>query len=147
MTELEPLIAAYGELYLRLMRTLDSSMAEQGASFARHRLLLCLQKRGSMRATDIAEFFSLSPRTVTEAIDALEKEGLLERKADPTDRRAKLINITSKGKGAVERTEPVRQRILQQTFGVLDDAEQAQLLQLLTKVVAELPALPQGRST
>ena len=100
-----------------------------------------------MRAIDIAEFFSLSPRTVTEGIDALEREGLIERQADPSDRRAKLINITDKGKDAVKRTEPVRHEILQRTFGVLDEDERATLLRLLDKITAELPALPQGRAS
>jgi len=75
MSDLEPLVSAFAELYLDLMRTVDRRMADQGASLARTKLLLCLQKRGPLRATDIAEFFNQSPRTVTEAIDRLERDG------------------------------------------------------------------------
>lgn len=139
MTDLEHVVSAYAELYLQLTRTLDRRMAEQGASLARTKLLLCLKKRGPMRATDIAEFFSQSPRTVTEAIDGLERDGLLERTPDPSDRRAKLIHVTEKGLAAAQKTEPLRREMVEQTFGVLDADEQEKLLELLRKVSSALP--------
>ena len=138
MTDLESLVSAYAELYLHLMRTADRRMAEQGASLARTKLLLCLQKWGSVRAIDIAEFFNQSPRTVTEAIDGLERDGLVKREPDPTDRRAKIIHITSKGEQAAAKTEPLRRQIVDQTFGVLDEAERSQLAAILTKLSAAL---------
>ncbi|KPL66883.1 MarR family transcriptional regulator [Erythrobacter sp. SG61-1L] len=138
MSELEPLVSAYAELYLQLMRTMDRRMADQGASLARTKLLLCLQKRGPLRATDIADFFSQSPRTVTEAIDGLERDGLVERKPDPDDRRAKFINVTEKGLEAAAKTEPLRRQLIDQTFGTLDDDERATLLRLLNKASASL---------
>jgi len=139
MTDLERLVSAFAGLYLQLMRTLDRRMAEEGASLARTKLLLCLQKRGPMRAKDIADFFSQSPRTVTEAIDGLERDGLLERTPDPSDRRAKLIHITPKGITATQKTEPLRCKMIEQTFGVLDEDERRTLLELLQKVSAAMP--------
>lgn len=138
MSDLEPLVSAYAELYLQLMRTMDRRMAEQGASLSRTKLLLCLQKRGPLRATDIADFFSQSPRTVTEAIDGLERDGLVERKPDPDDRRAKFISVTEKGLEAAAKTEPLRRQLIEQTFGTLDDAERETLLRLLTKAATSL---------
>ena len=134
MVELESLVSAYAELYLHLMRTADRRMAEQGASLARTKLLLCLQKRGPLRATDIAEFFSQSPRTVTEAIDGLERDGLVKREPDPSDRRAKIIHITAKGADAAAKTEPLRRQIVDQTFGILDERERAELAAILAKL-------------
>lgn len=138
MSDLEPLVSAFAELYLDLMRTVDRRMADQGASLARTKLLLCLQKRGPLRATDIAEFFNQSPRTVTEAIDGLERDGLVERKPDPEDRRAKFIHVTAKGNEAAAKTEPLRRQLIDQTFGTLTEEEQAAMLQLLKKVAANL---------
>lgn len=134
MDDLEELVTAYAELYHHLMRTADRLMAEQGASLARTKLLLCLEKRGPMRGTDIAEFFSQSPRTVTEAIDGLEKSGLVQRTQDPTDRRAKLVQVTPKGVEAAAKTEPVRRQLIEQTFGVLDRDERAKLAEMLAKI-------------
>ena len=139
MAELDPLVTAFAELYLQLTRTLDRRMAEHGASLARTKLLLCLQKRGPLRGTDIADFFSQSPRTVTEAIDGLERDGLVERKPDPSDRRAKQIHITDKGVDAVARTEPLRRQIIDQTFGILSADDRESLGVILEKLSQSLP--------
>lgn len=140
MSDIDPLVVAFAELHMQLMRTLDRRMAEHGASLARTKLLLCLQKRGPLRATAIAEFFNQSPRTVTEAIDGLERDGLVERKPDASDRRAKLIQITAKGIDAVARTEPLRRQIIQQTFGTLLPDERENLGAVLEKLARALPA-------
>ena len=91
-----------------------------------------------MRATAIAERFNHSPRTVTEAIDGLERGGLIHRRPDPEDRRAKLVEITAKGKAAVKRTEPLRKHMIERTFGVLDAAERRALEQAMSKISAAL---------
>ncbi|BBC71908.1 MarR family transcriptional regulator [Altererythrobacter sp. B11] len=139
MADIEPLISAYAELYLELTRKLDRRMASEGASLARTKLLLCLQKRGPMRGTDVAELFGLAPRTITEAIDGLERDGLVERQPDPTDRRAKLIRVTGKGIEAAATTEPMRRQFVSQIFGVLDEQEQAALLGMLRRLIAAIP--------
>ncbi|WP_220474143.1 MarR family winged helix-turn-helix transcriptional regulator [Aurantiacibacter xanthus] len=141
MSDLEDLVSAYVCLYRDLMRTLDRRMAEEGMSFARTKLLIILDRRGPMRGTAIAEYLNQSPRTVTEAIDALERDGFLRRTADATDRRAKLVEITASGVEAVRKTDPLRRQIVDQTFGVLDDGERAALQQLLDKVGGALTVL------
>lgn len=142
MDQLEQLTSAYAEVYLQLMRTADRRMAEQGASLAQTKLLLCLKKRGPMRGIDIAERFGQSPRTVTEAIDGLERNELVQRDPDPSDRRAKLVSITDKGIEAVAKTEPLRRQLMEQTFGMLEQEEQAELLRILRKLPGV--SLPEG---
>ncbi len=134
----DSLLASYAEFYLRLMRTLDDRMKQNGASLARTKVLLFLQKRGAARATDLAEFFNQTPRTITEAIDGLERDGLVRRKPDPKDRRAKQISITPAGLDAVTKTEPVRRGIVDQTFGSLSDGEREQLATILGKLRGSL---------
>ncbi|MFC4255006.1 MarR family transcriptional regulator [Altererythrobacter xixiisoli] len=138
MVHLENLVSRFAEVYALLMRTADRRMAEQGASLARTKLLLCLNKRGPLRGTDIADLLNQSPRTITEAVDGLEKSGLVQREADPTDRRAKLVRITPEGADAVDKTEPLRRELIEQTFGVLDAAERAELARILDKLAATL---------
>lgn len=140
MDDIDQLVGTYAEVYLQLMRTADRLMAEQGASLAQTKLLLCLKKRGPLRGSDIADFFGQSPRTVTEAIDGLERSGLVQRDPDPNDRRAKLVSITAKGLEAVAKTEPLRRQLIEQTFGVLEPAEQVELLRILRK----LPGVAMG---
>ncbi len=140
MACLEDLVTRFAEVHGMLMRTADRRMAEQGASLSQTKLLLCLQKRGPLRGTDIAELFGQSPRTITEAIDGLERSGLVQREGDPSDRRAKLVRITPLGSEAAAKTEPLRRELIDQTFGVLDEREQEELTEILGKLALALQA-------
>ncbi|MFN3434510.1 MAG: MarR family winged helix-turn-helix transcriptional regulator, partial [Sphingomonas sp.] len=80
---------------------MNRRMAEQGASLARTKLLLFLDRRGPARAADIADFFDNAPRTVTEAIDGLERDGLVIRSPDAHDRRVKQVSITDRGRRVI----------------------------------------------
>ncbi|MEV4004511.1 MarR family transcriptional regulator [Actinomadura sp. NPDC049753] len=52
---------------------------------------------GPMTMRELAERMSCEPSNATFVIDKLEKQGLVERRAHPTDRRAKLLVLTADG--------------------------------------------------
>ncbi|MXO66818.1 MarR family winged helix-turn-helix transcriptional regulator [Altericroceibacterium endophyticum] len=142
MTDIETTVTAFAALYLKFVRQLDSRMAANGVSLSRTKILLCLQKRGPMRSTSIADIYNLAPRTVTELIDALEKDGFLERQPDPSDRRAKLVSLTPEGIEAVNKTEPLRRELVDQIFGILDTRELSEFRGMLDKLSLALDELP-----
>jgi len=120
----EDLLTDIARLHAMLRRRFDRAMMEQGASLARTKMLLVIRAEGgSLRAADIADRFGLAPRTVTEALDGLEREGLIVREPDPADRRAKRLKITPAGEAAVAVTEPLRKQLAKEVMGVLDRDE------------------------
>jgi DNA-binding MarR family transcriptional regulator len=129
------------EFYLRAHRLMDRAMTANGASYARTKFLLLLAREGPIRSTDIAAAFSLAPRTVTEALDALERDGLVRRDPDPVDRRAKRVSITDAGQAAVRTSEPARIALLDEMFGALDDADRAAFAIAMDKLNARLAAI------
>ncbi|MCH4294453.1 MarR family transcriptional regulator [Shewanella sp. 3B26] len=52
---------------------------------------------GPMRMTDLAEKLCISTGTLTVRVDKLASDGLVERIANPQDRRSLLISLTSQG--------------------------------------------------
>lgn len=138
MQEIDGLVSDFGRLFFRLHRLLDRRMAAQGASLARTKLLLYLERQGPSRAIDIADLFGSAPRTVTEAIDGLERDGLVRRTPHPSDRRAKLIAITEEGRRVIESTEPLRKQLADSVFGGLDAEEREQLGRILAKLTAAM---------
>ena len=52
---------------------------------------------GPMTMRELAERMSCEPSNATFVIDKLEKQGLAERRAHPTDRRAKQLILTAEG--------------------------------------------------
>ena len=140
MSAPETLASSLFSLFLRMHRLMNRRMADQGASLARTKLLLFLAKRGPARAADIAEFFDNAPRTVTEAIDGLERDGLVVRTPDARDRRVKQVSITDSGRRVIGETEPMRRALIDDVFGVLSAGEQAQLDDMLGRMLAAVDA-------
>ena len=140
MSAPETLASNLFSVFLRMHRLMNRRMAEQGASLARTKLLLFLAKRGPARAADIADFFDNAPRTVTEAIDGLERDGLVVRTPDARDRRVKQVSITDAGRRVTGETEPMRRALIDAVFGVLSSAEQAQLDDMLARMLAAVEA-------
>ncbi|MFC4908330.1 MarR family winged helix-turn-helix transcriptional regulator [Actinomadura gamaensis] len=58
---------------------------------------------GPMTMRELAERMSCEPSNATFVIDKLEKQGLVERRAHPTDRRAKHLVLTAEGTALRER--------------------------------------------
>lgn len=147
MISAETLSSDLAHVFLRMHRLCDRRMTAVGASLARTKLLLYLESQiGEARASDIAEFFGLAPRTVTDALDALERDGMVRRELDPRDRRVKRLWITDAGVAAIAATEPLRLAMTDQIFGVLDAAEREQFQAMLVKLAAAIGAQEAGKA-
>ena len=136
-----------GELYLkvhhRMHRAFDGGMSACGLSLARTKVLAQLQRGGPARPSVLAAEFGFAPRTITELVDTLERDGLAARQPDPTDRRALLVTLTSEGDAALAVAHATRARLMKQVFGALaadDQATLARLLQTLDEATSSLAA-------
>lgn len=144
MPDSSTLISDFGRLFLRLRRIADAQLARQGVSLARMKLLMHLRcEHSGARAADIASFFGHSPRTVSEAIEGLERDGLVHRSPDPRDGRVKRISLTQAGEAVIASAEPLRVQLNQAIFGVLGDEERARFRAALSKLDAAADALEQ----
>jgi hypothetical protein len=79
-----------GERYIavhhRLFRAVNDEMSGCGLSMARTKVLLRLREQGPTRQSVLAADFGLSPHSITDVVDALERQGLAERRPDATVR-------------------------------------------------------------
>jgi DNA-binding MarR family transcriptional regulator len=124
--------------YVRSQRMLDRLGAPYGLSAARMILMSYIAEHDGVRSADIIKAFGLAPRTVTEAIDAMEADGHLVRRANLSDRRAKVLSLTSAGRKLLDSVDPVRERLRDQLLGALSPKEQAQFADLLGKLNVRL---------
>jgi DNA-binding MarR family transcriptional regulator len=127
-----------GERYLavhhRMFRAVNDEMNGCGLSMARAKVLRRLHEQGPIRQNVLAADLGLSPHTITDIVDALERLGMAERRPDPTDRRAKLVAITEAGEASLDVANATRDRLLEQLFGALSEADRATLLRLLERL-------------
>jgi DNA-binding MarR family transcriptional regulator len=136
MIDDQALASAFRSLSALGMRVEDRLMREKGVSLAQSRLLEIIQHTPRARWSDIATGLGYSPRTITEALDALERDGLITRTPDPADRRAKILTITKKAARDLQAAQEVRDQVREVIFGVLTDGERDNLLDMLQRMLA-----------
>jgi DNA-binding MarR family transcriptional regulator len=117
-----------------------------GLSESRLRVLMALYHASDRRRPlgELAEILNVVPRTVTDVIDILERDGLIIRVPDPTDRRSVHAQLTE---GGLERVEAIkRDAIDQQTalFAGFSRDEIARLRHLCLLLVQQLNRDPRG---
>jgi DNA-binding MarR family transcriptional regulator len=96
-----------------------------------------------MNQAALATRLGFAPRSVTDTVDALERDGLARRTLDPADRRVRLVEITPEGQAALTQAMSVKKKYMNQIFGVLDATSRAQFAALLVAIRDGLAA-PSG---
>jgi DNA-binding MarR family transcriptional regulator len=80
-----------------------------GLSFGKIRALRRITWR-PMPMRELAALLGVDPPNLTPVVDDLERSGLVERQAHPSDRRVKLVVATSAGAALAQRAEEILQR-------------------------------------
>jgi DNA-binding MarR family transcriptional regulator len=118
-----------------LQHAVDAALRPHDLTFARYEalVLLSFSRRGSLPMRVMGERLQLHPTSVTNIVDRLQADRLVERSPHPTDGRATLVAITDAG---AERLDKATTALTATGFGLvgLDDQQTAQLTRLLTAV-------------
>ena len=121
----------YLTLAYRVRKVVDKHMIASGLSLARWKVLEILQGTGSIRQKALAQELGFAERSVTQAVESLAADGLVERMPDPADGRAKLVTLTDEGAAALAAGTKAGAQVLQRIFGTLDPQQLASLDELL----------------
>lgn len=100
-----------------------------------HVLLFLANNPGYDTARDITALRGLSKSQVSQAVDLLTAEGLLQRTPDQRDRRVVHLSITEAGEPLTRECRAMQGRCSQQLLAALTPAEQVQFRALLKKVL------------
>ncbi|GLR86068.1 MarR family winged helix-turn-helix transcriptional regulator [Bradyrhizobium iriomotense] len=107
--EIARLVTRLGRIW---RRESDQALSNYGLSYATAIPLLLLSRQGtSVRQGVLADELGIEGPSLVRLIDLLEAEGLVERREDPTDRRAKTLHLTATGKAKVEETNRILRRV------------------------------------
>ncbi len=92
---------------------------------------------GDLPIAAIGEHLGLSPSTMTGLVDRLEEEGYVRRQPHPTDRRAKHLTLTRKGRSAFESEVGFYLTLLEGTLSALGPGGTRQVLGALSAIAAQ----------
>jgi len=88
----------------RMLRTYADHKAGQfGITRAQWAVLARLDRFEGLKQSELAEMLDLQPITLTRLLDRLCNSGLIERRSDPSDRRAKRLFLTPAARPLLER--------------------------------------------
>lgn len=88
----------------RLLRTYaDHKAAQFGITRAQWVVLVRLDRSEGLKQSEVAEMLDLQPISLTRLLDKLSDCGLIERRADPHDRRAKRLFLTPAARPLLEK--------------------------------------------
>ena len=112
-----------------------------GLSMPQMNILMQLHYRGTCGISDISDRFDFSPAAASQLVDKLVQAGYLERAEDPSDRRAKLLTLSAKGRELINHGIEERYRWtddLASTLNAEDQKKVADALEVLTEAAERL---------
>lgn len=119
----------------RLMRNhVDQRAREHGTTRAQWGVLARLRRQEGLNQAALAEQMELQPISLARLLDRLQNQGLIERRADPSDRRAYRLYLTPPGRDLVNDLDSVRSQIADEMLGDVSDSTLITALDLLAEI-------------
>jgi DNA-binding MarR family transcriptional regulator len=144
---LDALVAAFTELGPAWGRWVQTCMPTASISYIRMRLLHALECSGAQTMTQLASALGVTQRRVTALVDALEEDGLVERRPHPTDGRSTVVSLRAAGQAQQDINWQQQQTEIGLAFGDLSVEHQEQLLAItpaLTEALRKRATEPDG---
>jgi MarR family 2-MHQ and catechol resistance regulon transcriptional repressor len=120
--------------YRAVSHIAERSIEEAGLCLSDFAALEALLHKGPLTITEIQSKVLLASGSMTAAVDRLEKKGLVVRRPTPSDRRAKVLELTREGKLLVEAAFRRHAAELEAAMAILNGTEKRQLYGLLKKL-------------
>ncbi|MET4799572.1 MarR family transcriptional regulator for hemolysin [Bradyrhizobium sp. LB11.1] len=127
-------------------RESDQALSDHGLSYATAIPLLVLSRQGdNVRQGVLADELGIEGPSLVRLIDLLQAEGLVERREDPTDRRAKTLHLTKAGDAKVEETNRVLRRVRASLLKDIGADELAITFETLQRIEQRASRLQHGK--
>ena len=142
--EIGRLVTRLGRIW---RRESDQALSEHGLSYATAIPLLVLSRQGeNVRQGVLADELGVEGPSLVRLIDLLQAEGLVERREDPTDRRAKTLHLTTAGEAKVEETNRVLRRVRASLLRDIGTEELAITFETLQRIEQRASRLHQAKT-
>jgi MarR family transcriptional regulator for hemolysin len=119
----------------RMLRTLfDQEARKFGMTRAQWGVLFRLERSEGLKQSELADLLEIQPITLTRLIDRLCDSGLIERRSDPHDRRAKRLFLTPAARPLLTKLDKLTSKIMERTLTGVDRAT----VEAMTGTLAEI---------
>ena len=121
-----------------LRENFRTTTPELGLTLAQARVLLHLSRNEGISQVALSAILEIQPITLLRQIDRLEKAGLLERRAHPSDRRAQQLYLTPRSQPLLQKIFAMSADLQDQVMAGLNKTERTQLIASLIRIKSNL---------
>jgi DNA-binding MarR family transcriptional regulator len=110
-------------------------------------VLNVLEAESGIRQHQLGTSVGMDPSSMVSAIDELEKQGRVERRRDPADRRAHALYLTDEGRATLAQGRKIAAEAHEDLLAPLSPDERAQLHDLLLRLATAASGVPAPECT
>lgn len=122
-----PAVRTAARNLVRELNLLDTRYCIEGFTFSECHLITELETLRQATASELSEILVLEKSTVSRLCDGLVKGGFVNVKSDPSDRRRKLLSLSSRGKTGAKRIHKVAREQVDSALAFLPEADRQAL--------------------
>jgi MarR family transcriptional regulator, transcriptional regulator for hemolysin len=119
----------------------EERATEIGATLPQCKALAFLARNEGINQVRLAELTDIDPMSLVRILDRMEADGWIERRADPNDRRARLLFSKNKSKPVLERIYKVGDETRAEALAGLSAPQRNTLIDLLEQLHSNLSQL------
>jgi len=120
----------------------NGALADHGLKVRSYSVLALAANDARPSQRELSEFLRLDPSQIVSLVDELESGGLVQREADPSDRRANVVVITDKGRAAFVEARATISGAEHAAFAGLTTADRERLTAMLRLIAGAPDDLP-----
>ena len=120
---METILPEIGETAHALRKAFTRRAAALGVTGAQWKVLFKLSRMPGIRQVELADLLDIEPITLTRILDRLQEADLIERVADPADRRAWRLHVTAKAKPLVEKLRAIADEMTAEAFAGINSKD------------------------
>jgi len=121
----------------RLIRRRFERLARQTGLLITRRqaaVVLYIARNEGVSQAEVAAWLDIEPIALVRMLDKLHEEGLVERRAHPTDRRVRTLWLTSRAEPVVKRILEINQAIREESFAGLEPGTRVAMIAALGSI-------------
>lgn len=131
-----------GDAARLLRRSFDERARAMGVTRPQWRVLALLKRFDGSTQVTIADMLEVEPITLGRMIDRLQDAELVERRADPKDRRAWRLHLTAKGLAKIKELQPTASAMFIDALQGISEVKQTELEDMLNIIRSNLTRKP-----
>ncbi|MEO7257522.1 MAG: MarR family transcriptional regulator [Sphingomicrobium sp.] len=143
---MDPMLWEISETATALRRAFDRRAVSLGVTRAQWRVLAKLNRMPGLRQVDLAEYLDMEAITLCRIVDRLAEAGLVERQADPQDRRAWKLVLTTKSRPLVKKLGVLADDLADEAFGGMATDKREAMRAALAQIRDNVAVTPRNKA-